>query len=111
MTAPASQFLLKVVDATTCKAESSAPPPPQNSQPVETHQHTRQDVRVRDHLDQLFRFAGQHVFRVCFEAQDELTFQLCLRDAGRRKCGRFGIGTMVTSRRKLGRTVIYGGER
>lgn len=50
--------------------------------PVETHRHVREDVRVCDHVRQFFRFRGQHVFRVCFEGEDELAFLLSLRNTG-----------------------------
>ena len=65
---------------------------PVERRPVETHRHAREDCRVRDQLHQLFRFGGQHIFRVCFEAQDKLAFPLSLRNTGRRECRRFGVG-------------------
>lgn len=58
---------------------------PHEGPPPETRRHAGEDGRVRHHLYQFLSLSGQHIFRVCFEGQDELAFLLSLRDTGRRK--------------------------
>ncbi len=81
---PQASLLLKAklrFEATGCGVMSRAERSPTKA----TRRHAGEDGRVRDHLYQFLSLSGQHIFRVCFEGQDELAFLLSLRDTGRRK--------------------------